>query len=150
MNPSKLRARPETGDMDSWDEEWESIPRAADAADAPLSYEQERLWFLDQLESGRATYNVPLALRLRGVLDARALEASIADLAGRHDLLRSRVVSSARDQRLVPANIPIHLQPVDFASAADAETRALAWAQEEARRPFDLGTGPLVRASLAT
>src|SRR5262245_27369725 len=147
MDSSKLPQHP-VADVDSWDEDWESIPRTTDVADAPLSHEQQRLWFLDQLEPGRATYNVPMALRLRGELDSQALDASIADVVARHDILRSHVVTSAHDQRLVPANVPIHLQPIDFAAAADAEAQALSWAGAEARRPFDLSTGPLARASL--
>ena len=134
-------------DVESWDEEWESIPRTADRGDAPLSYEQQRLWFLDQLEPGRATYNVPVALRLRGALDVPALEASLAGVIARHDILRSRIGTAAHEQRLVPADIPFHVQPVDFTSA-DSEGDARERAEEEARRPFDLSTGPLFRATL--
>src|SRR6267142_6153098 len=112
MDSSKFPQQPEVliADVESWDEDWESIPRAAGDGDAPLSHEQQRLWFLDQLEPGRATYNVPMALRLRGILDGPALEASLADVAARHEVLGARVVTSAHEQRLVPAHIPIHLQ----------------------------------------
>ncbi len=60
------------------------------AEDAPLSYAQQRLWFLEQIAPGTAAYHLPMAERLRGPLDARALEAALLALVRRHEVLRSR------------------------------------------------------------
>src|SRR5256714_9291768 len=65
------------------------IPKRPDRSRAPLSCTQEQLWFLDQLTPGRATYNISLVLRLRGALDAEALDTAGAALAGRHEAFRT-------------------------------------------------------------
>jgi amino acid adenylation domain-containing protein len=117
----------------------------------PLSFAQERLWFLDRLRPGSAAYNRALALRLRGALDAPALERALAALVRRHEALRT--VFAERDGVPVQAVVPAHgfaLAITDLSGDDEAEREAEAArrAGEEARRPFDLAAGPLFRAGL--
>ncbi|HEX6371120.1 MAG TPA: non-ribosomal peptide synthase/polyketide synthase [Longimicrobium sp.] len=117
----------------------------------PLSFAQERLWFLDRLQPGSAAYNVPLALRLRGPLDAGALEHALGEVVRRHEALRTVFtdVCGAPVQVAVPfAGFAL---PVEELSALDAdarEARVRRRAADEAVLPFDLATGPLFRAAL--
>ncbi|HEV2844207.1 MAG TPA: condensation domain-containing protein, partial [Thermoanaerobaculia bacterium] len=119
----------------------------------PLSFGQQRLWFLDQLERGTAAYNIPSAVRLRGTLDSRGLAGSLAAVVERHEALRTVfLLPEGEDepvQRILPAG-PVPLPLVDLGSlppgAREAEVRRLAAA--EARRPFSLSRGPLLRAGL--
>jgi len=115
-----------------------------------LSFAQERLWFLDQLDPGSTAYSIPAALDLRGALDVSALTRALADLVARHEVLRLTIVS--RDG----APFPRHLAPFDpltfddVSGAADIEAAAGRIALEHAGRPFDLASGPLFRAHLVT
>jgi acyl carrier protein len=124
------------------------VPR--DAA-LPLSFAQQRLWFLDQLEPGSAAYNIPAAVRLAGRLDASALERALAGVVKRHEALRTTFVAEGGQPRqsLSPAG-PFALPLVDLsdrpAPAREEEARRLT--EEEGRRPFDLARGPLLRALL--
>ncbi|HVH12456.1 MAG TPA: condensation domain-containing protein, partial [Longimicrobium sp.] len=117
----------------------------------PLSFAQRRLWFIDQLEPGSAAYNIPYALRLRGALDADALERSLAEIVRRHESLRTRfaLVDGEPVQVIDPPSV-FRLDVVDLAArAADERERELrALAAAEARRPFDLAAGPLFRSTL--
>ncbi|GAA0229475.1 hypothetical protein GCM10009527_027460 [Actinomadura nitritigenes] len=115
----------------------------------PLSFAQQRLWFLDQLEPGSAEYNVPLALRLRGDLDAAALDAALATVVERHEVLRTRLVAVDGVARQV-VDPPGGVRParVDLTGEPDALERAEAFAAADARTPFDLAAGPLLRATL--
>ena len=67
------------------------IPRRADRARAPLSFAQERLWFIDQLDPGNASYNVPYPLRIEGPLDVAALERAVGEMVRRQDALRTTI-----------------------------------------------------------
>ncbi|HTG36400.1 MAG TPA: condensation domain-containing protein, partial [Thermoanaerobaculia bacterium] len=117
----------------------------------PLSFAQQRLWFLDQLEPGRATYNVPVALRVSGPLDSVVLAAVLTEIARRHEGLRTTfpAVEGEPEQRVHPAG-PVPLPIVDLAGlpAPAREAEARRQAGGEADRPFDLVRGPLFRAQL--
>ncbi|MFE0019384.1 amino acid adenylation domain-containing protein [Amycolatopsis sp. NPDC059021] len=110
----------------------------------PLSFAQQRLWFLDQLEPGSTEYIVPLAWRLTGELDVAALETALGGVVARHEMLRTTFVTEGTEprQRIHPAG-PVSLPVVDVdPDALDSAVGALA------RDPFDLATGPLWRAAL--
>ncbi|MGH2709193.1 MAG: condensation domain-containing protein, partial [Actinomycetota bacterium] len=116
-----------------------------------LSFAQERLWFLDQLEGPSATYNMPVALRLKGPLAVGALERSLQEMVGRHEGLRTTFPTVEGVAVQVIASEPeVWLPVVDLqglsAEAQRAEVRRLT--AEEARRPFDLARGPLLRVGL--
>ena len=117
------------------------------AGDLPLSFAQERLWFLAQLEGPSATYNVPAAVQLTGSLDFAALERSLREIVRRHEALRTTFPT--RDGRAVQVISPeavTLIRVVDLAAVTPDEARRLATA--EARRPFDLARGPLLRVTL--
>lgn len=117
----------------------------------PLSFAQQRIWFLDRYESGHPVFHQPFLLRLTGALDIPALERSLNELLSQHETLRATFALGA-DQPIAvigPAE-PLALQVVDLASVPEAsrEEEALRLAAQEARQPFDLATGPLLRAGL--
>ncbi len=126
------------------------LPGARDSL-APLSFPQQRLWFLDRLQPGRAIYNVPIALRLDGLLDPAALERGLDGVVRRHEALRTRFVEvddQPCQEVLPPSRFP--LPEVDL-RALPTVTRAGELARlgrEEALRPFDLSRAPLLRAHL--
>ncbi len=127
------------------------IVRADRSRPLPLSFAQQRLWFLDQLEPGSAAYNMPFPLRLRGALDARALRRALAELARRHEALRTvfRVVEGEPVQVVLdPAPFPLPATDLGGLPAAAREREAARLAGVEGGRPFDLARGPLVRAVL--
>ncbi|HVR07369.1 MAG TPA: amino acid adenylation domain-containing protein [Thermoanaerobaculia bacterium] len=123
----------------------------------PLSFAQQRLWFIDQLEPGNAAYNIPVPLRLEGTLAVAALARALAEIVRRHEVLRTtfEVWDETPWQRVHAAAAPgagqapgpwmVDLEAVP-AEAREAEARRLVRA--EARRPFDLARGPLLRAGL--
>ena len=129
------------------------LPRNVEPAQQsfPLSFAQQRLWVLDRLEPGSAAYNVPISLRLNGTLDVAALEDAINQVIRRHEVLRTEIHSENGEpvQRILP---PSHssLTVVDISGKppAEREERALRLASEEARKPFDLAHGPLIRTKL--
>ncbi len=129
------------------------IPRRPHDQPLPLSFAQERLWLVDQLQPGNVAYNSFLALRLSGRLVVPVLEATLAEIVRRHEALRTRFVSDADGPKQVIDPLPI--LPWRFAridlSALPAEVREIELARlvpEEAYRPFDLARGPLFRATV--
>ncbi|MER6688139.1 amino acid adenylation domain-containing protein [Streptomyces minutiscleroticus] len=115
----------------------------------PLSFGQQRMWFLDQLEPGSHEYVVPLALRLTGPLDTVALRHALDALSERHEVLRTRYLSEGGEpvQVVDPAG-PVDFTLTDLAGAPDAAARARNLVEELARRPFDLAHGHPLRATL--
>ncbi|HKV06814.1 MAG TPA: amino acid adenylation domain-containing protein [Thermoanaerobaculia bacterium] len=130
------------------------VPRPR-SGDTPLSFAQERLWFLDRLQPESPLYNLPLALELRGALSLPFLAASLEGIAARHEALRTtfRLVEDAAGSRPVQVIAPaLGLTPLrvdlDGLPAALRSAEVLRLAREEASRPFDLARGPLVRTTL--
>jgi amino acid adenylation domain-containing protein/non-ribosomal peptide synthase protein (TIGR01720 family) len=110
----------------------------------PLSFAQERLWFLQQLETPSAAYHISAALRLRGTLDKDALATALTDVVRRHEALRTRIETQAgRGVQIVDAPYPI-----DFAVEAVDEVCANERVQELVNEPFDLARDRLVRVGL--
>ncbi|HEY9856591.1 MAG TPA: amino acid adenylation domain-containing protein [Stenomitos sp.] len=117
----------------------------------PLSFSQERLWFLDQLDPNSSTYNIPAALRLKGSLDVVALERSLNEIVRRHEVLRTTFakVNGEPVQVIHPAlSLPLPVIDLQHLAKDEREAEARRLAAEEARRPFDLAQGPLLHASL--
>jgi surfactin family lipopeptide synthetase A len=126
------------------------VPVARDV-EPPLSFAQQRLWFMDQLVPGSASYNIPFAFRLEGGLDTGALEESLAEIVRRHEALRTTFhLAGEQPVQRVAAPGSFELPRTDLGNVprADREREARRLAAEEARRPFDLARGPLLRTSL--
>ena len=127
----------------------ERLRSQIDRSEFPLSYPQQRPWFLSQLRRDSPAYNLPLGYRLRGPLDPDALAQALTEVVRRHEVLRS--VFHDRQGKpcqivLPPGTVPLPL--TDLSDAADPEAEARRIATEEARTPFDLAHGPILRARL--
>ncbi|MFF7527472.1 condensation domain-containing protein, partial [Streptomyces pseudovenezuelae] len=116
----------------------------------PLSFAQQRLWFLDQLEPGSVEYNLPLYLPWDEELDVEALTAALSAVVARHEVLRTRLVAGADGvaHQLVDPPSALFLPVVDVSESADPVGEAERLALQDASAPFDLAEGPLIRAAL--
>jgi len=127
------------------------ITRVQRGASLPASFAQERLWFLDQLEPGRASYNIPAAVSLVGRLDVTVLGQALREVVRRHEVLRTTLVADKGIPRqVIAASVGLTLELEDLSGLPEGErqTHATARIREEAQRPFDLARGPLIRARL--
>ncbi|MFP2934407.1 condensation domain-containing protein, partial [Pyxidicoccus sp. 3LG] len=127
------------------------LTRAPRTDALPLSFAQQRLWFLHQLEPASTAYHMPAALRLTGPLDASALQRALFELVRRHESLRTSFKSVENTPVQIVSDAPVSLlQLIDLSTLpGDArEAEALRLAEQEARKAFDLANGPLLRASL--
>ena len=123
----------------------DDAPLLHDAREPTLSFAQERLWFFDQLEPDSGAYNIPRMLRLRGPLDVAALRKSVNEIVSRHEVLRTSFINDNGKPALsIAENAAVEIQLIDLSS--DEEVQELASA--EARRPFNLSRGPLLRLTL--
>ncbi|MCP4571771.1 MAG: amino acid adenylation domain-containing protein, partial [bacterium] len=126
------------------------VPVARDR-DLPLSFAQQRLWFLDQLEPASPVYNIPSVVDLGGAVLPELLERAFNEVVRRHEALRTTFAAEAgRPRQVIAEHLDLPLPVVDLQPLAaperEAEARRLAAA--EALRPFDLTRGPLVRVTL--
>ena len=111
-----------------------------------LSYAQQRLWFLNELEPGTATYNCPAAMRLRGEVKVEAVERSLGEIVRRHEVLRTRFIErNGQPFQQIQSVAPVPIAHIDLTGneKAAAEVMAANWSL-----PFDLSRGPLLRALL--
>lgn len=116
-----------------------------------LSHMQRQLWFLEQLAPGNSMHNVPVAMRLEGRLDRKALEQSIQQIVQRHESLRTlfREQGGVPQQHVLPTiEIPVHLVEVEERLEQERNQLVQQALLREVQRPFDLGIGPLLRVTL--
>ena len=118
----------------------------------PVSFAQQRLWFLEQLAPGQPTYNMPYACWLEGPLDVHALQRAVDAMVGRHAVLRTSIVGSDGVPEQVVADAgTVPIERIEFPPGLDECERtrkAESIAVELARQPFDLATAPLIRTAL--
>jgi amino acid adenylation domain-containing protein len=134
----------------------QAIPsRAQGVSNAPVrmpsSWAQQRLWFIDRLEEGHAPYSIADALRLKGQLDRDALQKALNAIVQRHEVLRTTFVNAGGEllQEIAPnGGFELRLTDLTFNDVSLREGRARAEMDQEARLPFDLAKGPLVRGHL--
>ncbi len=134
-----------------WQIESDSIPRRSSGTIAPLSFAQQRLWFLDQFSPGNPFYSESTAVRLPFELDVPAFERAFNEIVRRHEALRTRYPSqNGEPVQLIDPFLLMPLPIADLSSlpAASREAEAIRLAGIEATQPFELASGPLIRVSL--
>ncbi|HEX7646721.1 MAG TPA: amino acid adenylation domain-containing protein, partial [Noviherbaspirillum sp.] len=117
----------------------------------PLSFAQQRLWFLDQLEPGSAFYNMPNPMRLIGRLDVQALCRTFDEILRRHEVLRTSFgIDQGEPVQVIKPAHKLECPIIDLSQVPDSdrEKRALDLVMQDARKPFDLANGPVVRCTL--
>jgi amino acid adenylation domain-containing protein len=125
------------------------ISRLANRQTGPLSFQQEGLWFLSQLDPASPRYNVARGLRLRGALVREALQGAVNEIVRRHQTLRSRFIDAGgKPMQTVERNVTVPVTFVDLADEPDREARLRSVCGEQIGRPFDLSRDALLRASL--
>jgi amino acid adenylation domain-containing protein len=127
-------------------------PRAKEMVCFPASFAQQRLWFIDHLTPGTATYNLPSALRVRGKLDVEVLGRTLQEVVRRHETLRTRFVAvGGEPQQVIEGETNVQLPVLDLTGVAGEEEReaeAMRLARQEAQNPFNLKQAPLFRGKL--
>src|SRR5271165_5438491 len=132
-------------------EEISPIPRVDRTQPLPLSFAQQRLWFLDQLDPDSPLYNAPWTIRMKGSLNRDALESALNELVKRHEVFRTTFTSIQGEpfQVIAPElKITVATSDISHVAAADREIEVQRLVLEEVRCPFNLQTGPVFRATL--
>ena len=126
----------------------QQIGPAPQAKDYPLSFAQQRLWFIERMEGHTSKHNMPTAFRMRGRLDLEALRRAFGTLVERHQVLRTNFVESEGEPRQLVGEargVPIETVNLRGMAEADRDHAVQNWIAEEAHRPFDLGRDLMVR-----
>src|SRR5215475_12410473 len=113
----------------------------------PLSFAQQRLWFLHLLDPRSAAYNMPFALRLSGQLDIPALERTLNEIVRRHEVLRTTFEAlDSEPVQLIATTQPLELPLTDLSDlpSQKRETETLRLVEQDALRPFDFARGPML------
>jgi arthrofactin-type cyclic lipopeptide synthetase C len=116
----------------------------------PMSFAQQRLWFLAQMTGGNSAYNIPIGLRLRGRLDIDALQAALAQIVARHETLRSRFIriDDSAHVSIAPVDSGLLLRVEDLRQDLQADHTVQGLMAQEASTAFDLHNDPLIRGRL--
>ncbi len=121
------------------------------SGELPMSFGQQRLWFLEQLDPGNVAYNLLVTTRLGGPLDVPALSRALGEITRRHETLRSRFPSTGGQPRVViapAAGLELEVEGLESVPAAERLDAVLRRVRQESARPFDLARGPLFRMRL--
>ena len=127
------------------------IVRVPRDGELPLSFAQQRLWFLDQLEPGSTLYNMPFAVRLKGQLDVEALKRTLSEIVRRHEVLRTIFASNdGRAVQVISPAAPLRIETIDLSAspANEREEQVEQLALREHQVPFDLAREWGFRAKL--
>src|SRR2546423_1648394 len=129
----------------------QTIPRRSTSQRLPLSFAQQRLWFLDQLEPGSAAFNLATVMRMQGELDVAALRSSLHEVMRRHESLRTTFLTvDGQPEQVIQSDISLPLPVVDLSvlpvDKQERETQRLL--QQEVNYPFNLARGPLLRVTV--
>ncbi|QHG16927.1 condensation domain-containing protein [Nostoc sp. ATCC 53789] len=127
------------------------VPQSRESNLFPLSFAQQRLWFIDQLQPGNSAYNISQPMRIVGSLNVAALEQSFNEVVRRHEVLRTTfIVVDGQPLQVIAPSFSFKLPVVDLQelSQEQKEAEVLRLASEEAQQPFDLTKVPLLRVTL--
>lgn len=129
----------------------ERIPRRQESGPASLSFGQQRIWFLNELEPSSPLYNVPIPVRLCGNLNPEVLQKSLNAIVARHEALRTRFIAeTAEPVQFIEAPTPVPMRVIDLTRELpiEREAKAMRLLKDEARRPFDFSRDLMMRALL--
>jgi len=127
------------------------IPRRVNRESIPLSFAQQRLWFLDQLEPNSPLYNIPMAMRLSGALNVEALQESLNAIVARHEALRTTFVAvDGNPVQVIGESSTMDFRVTDLSHqpASERESELQSLLKEQVRRSFNLSADLMLRASL--
>src|ERR1700722_5646524 len=127
------------------------ITRRASADASVLSFSQERVWFLQQMDPGTGIYNTAVAFRIKGELDLSALQKSLDEVVRRHEMLRTvfELREDSPVQRILDhSELPVVLHDFSHVDEAVREEQVWAFIHQEGAQPFDLARGPLLRVEM--